>query len=428
MSRYNPTIQLALSDKFAGAFATHDGDGVTQLHLPGITDDNCPRMDARTLDARINEAVGEEIEIFERTRKDADEDPDIRSLLFRASLRSARESWADKSRADAKSERETRKRFYRGAVAGMRLIADVPTKREDANTYYENSLNQQIGSPIAYPLRNLADVLSGIPVRMVSPGIETYERRYVKGYGNAGVHRPGVTSLTYTGITRSAAKRPLQTFTVGVLDDWLLRMHDGYSGLSNQADNVRQAGRALDELWHGALLAGIDGLDMFSLADIPLLRRRSSIVIGTDAIDTVYADFMDALSAASESSESGAVMDTVIISERILNRLMAYSNWLAGGGTANGSALLAQAFSDRGIRRVIVGKSMRNLGGTNIDGALFFATGEETGLAQVIGMRAAPVHRFTGPNGDVTVYAMRVGGLELPIAENAFLYLVEVTP
>ena len=110
-----------------------------------------------------------------------------------------------------------------------------------------------------------------------------------------------------------------------------------------------------------------------------------------------------------------------------MNRLHRYTNF-ANGGNAYASRIVSDLFVEKGITKVVPGYSLQDFGGANVDAMIAFSSSEDSGLANVLAMRPAPVRTVETIGGRATVYAMRHGGLELPIATSALLVEIEVAP
>jgi len=356
----------------------------------------------------------------EATRADAAKAPDAAALVATSWARERADSIARETRGNADA--------IRSRILGAHRRDATAGRRADAASYYALDLAAALpGSPVVRPRADLSDLLSGIPTRNVAAGAATWRRRFVTHEGAAAVYRPGSTQAPQASISRDEAQGEIVTYWTCVVDEWLESMHDGFSGLDNAGERAAAATRALEELAHNAILSGIPGVGIASLADLPMSRRASSIVYGTAAADDALEDFASHLDAAVEAAKGNSRPDTVIISERIMNRLHRYTNF-AFGGTAYASKIIADLFVEKGIQRVIPGYSLQDFGGSNVDAMIAFSSSEDRGLANVLAMRPAPVRTVETIGGRATVYAMRHGGLELPVATSAILVEIEVAP
>jgi hypothetical protein len=365
----------------------------------------------RTIEARLRD---------ESARADAAKAPDAAALVATSWARERADSIARETRGNADQIRAR-------ILAGHRRDATAG-RRADAASYYAMDLAANLpGSPIVRPRADLSDLLVAIPTRNVAAGAATWRRRFVTHQGAAGVYRPGSTQPPIASISRDEGQGEIVTYWTCVVDEWLEQLHDGFSGLDNAGEKAAAATRALEELAHTAILSGIPGLGISSLQDLPMSRRASSLVYGTAAIDDVLKDFASHLDAAVEAAKGTSRPDSIIVSERIMNRLNRYANF-ANGGNQYASQIVQSLFSDRGITKVVPGFSLQDFGGANVDAMIAFSSSETSGLANVLAMRPAPVRTVETIGGRATVYAMRHGGLELPIATSALLVEIEVAP
>lgn len=365
----------------------------------------------RTIEARLRD---------ESARADAAKAPDAAALVATSWARERADSIARETRGNADQIRAQ-------ILAGHRRDATAG-RRGDAASYYAMDLAANLpGSPIVRPRADLSDLLVAIPTRNVAAGAATWRRRFVSHQGAAGVYRPGSTQPPIASISRDEGQGEIVTYWTCVVDEWLEQLHDGFSGLDNAGEKAAAATRALEELAHTAILSGIPGLGIASLQDLPMSRRASSLVYGTAAIDDVLKDFASHLDAAVEAAKGTSRPDSIIVSERIMNRLNRYANF-ANGGNQYASQIIQSMFSDRGITKVVPGFSLQDFGGANVDAMIAFSSSETSGLANVLAMRPAPVRTVETIGGRATVYAMRHGGLELPIATSALLVEIEVSP
>jgi hypothetical protein len=365
----------------------------------------------RTIEARLRD---------ESVRADAAKAPDAAALVATSWARERADSIARETRGNADA--------IRARILGAHRRDATAGRRADAASYYAMDLAANLpGSPIVRPRADLSDLLVAIPTRNVAAGAATWRRRFVTHQGAAGVYRPGSTQPPIASISRDEGQGEIVTYWTCVVDEWLEQLHDGFSGLDNAGEKAAAATRALEELAHTAILSGIPGLGISSLQDLPMSRRASSLVYGTAAIDDVLKDLASHLDAAVEAAKGTSRPDSIIVSERIMNRLNRYANF-ANGGSQYASQIVSSLFTDRGITKVVPGFSLQDFGGSNVDAMIAFSSSETSGLANVLAMRPAPVRTVETIGGRATVYAMRHGGLELPIATSALLVEIEVAP
>jgi hypothetical protein len=160
---------------------------------------------------------------------------------------------------------------------------------------------------------------------------------------------------------------------------------------------------------------------LLGLSQLGIPERTSTAVYASaTSMATLYSDFLSMIDDAKVASATSAAYDTLIVAQKSWFALSRSTNY-AAGGSANAQKEIVNALQSRGISRIIVGKSLADFGGTNVDGALLFQASDEFGLMQVRQMNAAPVHTYTSANGTNTVFAASWGGFECPRLDSALI-------
>jgi hypothetical protein len=310
----------------------------------------------------------------------------------------------------------------------VRQLAPVITGRQDSGAGLPAlSGKVEIGAPILVRIQDRSDILEGIPARPVDGNASGYYRNFVKPGGTATLLRGEDTAINRVSYTWSQDLRPLHWCGVALSQGWLESRRVAQAGLDDARWKMEAVNRAIRDFWWNALVSGstVPGLDFYSLASVPgLLRFYSSLTIGSASIGNVLTELVYVMTQAQERSPANLAPDRVIITDRLRNRLMAttaapysaLSAWDFFTAQANGLGL-----------QVIIGKSLRDFGGTGVDGMLFFRSEANEGLRIVKGLDVTPVHTYVDATGQVTIYASSAGGLELPYAEGCMLALFATT-
>tara|TARA_R100000805_G_C3607369_1_gene107823 strand:+ start:50 stop:664 length:615 start_codon:yes stop_codon:yes gene_type:complete len=198
-------------------------------------------------------------------------------------------------------------------------------------------------------------------------------------------------------------------------------MYDSFAGLDVASMDLRAMRTAFSEAEFDTRINGYGPLGGLFGVGIPELTSAQTYT-GATAIATLYSDFLALIDAGRLDNPTGGVFDTLIISDRPWYR-MSHSTNLGSGGDADAQTQIVAALQARGISRIIVGRSLRDVdgAGSDVDGALLFQSSDEFGIKQVRQMGATPVHTYQTANGSNTVYAASWGGIECPKPETALL-------
>lgn len=286
-----------------------------------------------------------------------------------------------------------------------------------------------LGPDIVQPFQRAADILETIPKRGVQGDQLGYRRRFVipGSGGGVTVMRGDQTVFNTVEVAWKEEFRPLHWAGIGVTRGYMEQRLAAAAGVPVEAYKQTAVDRAFTEFYRDLRLNGISGLDVLSLADNPaLLRINSAVVLGTANIQTVYAEIVRVCTLAAEISPADMGPNTVILTDRIMNRLLATTSLPTQGITARDEFL--KTLSELGITTMVKGKSLRDFGGTNIDGMALLRLGGDDGMAMVQGFDAAPVYTYNGPQGEVTIIACSFGDLEQPVGDGSLMALFEVTP
>jgi len=302
-----------------------------------------------------------------------------------------------------------------------RIILRPSDVRADA-AYYDGTLRTPYsGSILMTPTQDRADILSGIPVRQVAAGAKTYMLRGASVAGEAQPYAEGRSSYPRPSYDLTESEAPLGYWCFEIPDRWLSSMYDSFAGLDVASMDLRAMRTAFSEAEFDTRINGYGPLGGLFGVGIPELTSAQTYT-GATAIATLYSDFLALIDAGRLDNPTGGVFDTLIISDRPWYR-MSHSTNLGSGGDADAQTQIVAALQARGISRIIVGRSLRDVdgAGSDVDGALLFQSSDEFGIKQVRQMGATPVHTYQTANGSNTVYAASWGGIECPKPETALL-------
>lgn len=324
------------------------------------------------------------------------------------------------ARADALGVDVESPRGQRWLRECARIILRPSEARADA-AYYDGTLRTPYsGSILMTPTQDRADILSGIPVRQVAAGAKTYMLRGASVAGEAQPYAEGRSSYPRPSYDLTESEAPLGFWCFEIPDRWLSSMYDSFAGLDVASMDLRAMRTAFTEAEYATRISGYGPLGGLFGIGIPELTSAQTYT-GATAIEDLYSDFLALVDEGRLSNPTGGVYDTLIVSDRPWYR-MSHSTNLGSGGSTDAQTQIVAALQARGISRIVVGRSLRDVdGGTDVDGALLFQSSDEFGLAQVRQMGATPVHTYQTANGSNTVYAASWGGLECPKPETALL-------
>lgn len=330
------------------------------------------------------------------------------------------ERWSMENGKPSPSRRDSLARALAPLVVGK-------GRQDSGAAYLPTQGKVEIGAPILQRIQDRDDILVGIPGRPVDGNASGYYRNYIKPGGTATLIRGDTTQFNRVNYVQSQDLRPLHWCGIALANGWLEQRHTSQAGVDDARWKMTGVERGIRDFWWNALVSGstVPGLDFYSLASVPgLLRYYSSVTLGSTTIATVLTELVYVMTQAQERSPANLSPDRVIITDRIRNRLM-------GTTAAPYSPLDAWDYFTKKAEalgmEVIVGKSLRDFGGANIDGMLCFRSEANEGLRRVTGIEMTPVHTYVDATGQVTIYASSGGGLELPYAEGCLLALFATT-
>jgi len=308
-------------------------------------------------------------------------------------------------------------------------LAPVITKdrRDAGGSMMATQGKVEIGAPVIQLLQDRGDLLEGIPVRPVDGNASGYLRNFIKPAGTATLIRGDATAYNNVSYTMAQDLRPIHWAGCVLSQGWLETRRLGQAGVDDARWKMEAVQRAHRDFWWGAVLDGrtTPGLDLYSLNSCPgILRRYSSLTLGSSSISDVAAELVFALTRAQELSPANLVPDRAIVTDRIKFRLMGTNALPYSTNTA--WDFFVQNAQGMGIQ-IIVGKSLKDFGGSNVDGMLIFRSDANTGLRRVKGLDITPVHTYVDASGQNTIYASSGDGLELPYTEGCFLELIATT-
>lgn len=299
-------------------------------------------------------------------------------------------------------------------------------RRADAASYYEHDLVAEYpGAPIQKG-RVPASLLAAVPVQNVDVGAQSVRLRFVEGQASVKAHSPGMTEYPLAGATRTEGLREMHAFVTGYAgSDWRQRQHQNYAGYNDDAVKADACTFALEDfLSREWLVSGSGNLDAWNLGNIPVARYTSALTYGTDDADDVMGDFEERLQSVAETTRGVQRADRLMISNRILHRIASYQNYEAGG-PSDAMAILMRKIASYGYTIQIV-DDLWDLGGTRIDGMVFYSSGPN-GLRHLVGLQPAPVDTFQTSGVDVTVMAAVSGGLVCPHLDSTQIHEIPVS-
>lgn len=291
------------------------------------------------------------------------------------------------------------------------------------------ALRSQLGADIYQPTQDFADLLDTIAVRAVAGEQISYWRNFIRLTSGGGVVTVAGDQTTFNtvGYKHSQELRPLHMCGIAVARGWMEQRQTAAAGINDVANKMMALRQAFREYFFELRLNGISGLDCYAIQTLPgLLRWSSPYVLGTATITQAQQILLEAITKAAELSAANLKPDTAIITDRIMYRLMG-TTALPYTPTNSYDQFLIQ-LRQLGINRLVSGKSLRNIGGTNVDGMLLVRNGGNDGMAYVQGLDAAPVWTYQDSGGETTIYASSFGDVEQPVAEGSLLAEFEVTP
>jgi hypothetical protein len=310
-----------------------------------------------------------------------------------------------------------------------RLAAQIapivrPQRQDSGASQFATAGKIQIGAPIVNRIQDYTDILDGIPARPVDGNASGYYRNFVSVGGTATLLRGDTSAINRVSYTTSQDLRPLHWCGVALSTGWLESRRMQGAGMAGDDARWKMIGvqRAIQAFWWKAILDGstVPGLDFYSIATVPgLLRQYSSVNIGTDSISTVVPELVRVMTVAQERSPAMLQPDTVIITDRLRNRLMGTT--ALPYSTNDAFAFFVEKAQALGLT-VVIGKSLRDFA-SGYDGMLFFRSDANEGLRIVKGLDITPVHTYVDAAGTNTIYASSGGGLELPYVEGCNLAL-----
>lgn len=346
---------------------------------------------------------------------------DVTGALFR--------DWIDRGRTNGKHSDAQAQRLVRGAKARIDAgRARSPVHADAGLALPSTALRMtQLGPDIMQPFQSAADLLDTIPSRSVQGDQLSYLRRFVIPGDGGGVTvlRGDQTSVNTVEVTYQEETRPLHWAAIGVVRGWFQQRMAAAAGVPIDAYKQDAVDQAFIQFQRSLILNGVAGLDCLSMATNPaLLRIESSVVIGTATIAALHAEMVRVITMARALSPADLGPDTIILTDRIMFALLGTTALPTMG--LNAWQDLQMMLSALGISRIVVGKSLRDYGGSGIDGMAVLRTGGISGMARVKGWDPAPVHTYQGPQGEVTIIAMSFGDLEQPVQDGSLVATFEV--
>jgi hypothetical protein len=315
----------------------------------------------------------------------------------------------------------------RAAEVGARRLADSLGRNvADAASTFPNALTAEYGAPIDVPTvpRRLKDAL---PVRAIEPWADSYRADFVAHEGLVQWGRGGSTDAPRADYSTSFEYRKMHLLWTATEMDAIQSLHatsPDYA-VSPLAEKARAARYVMDRAIEDAIVNGVVGLDMWGMQQVPALRETSLVTYGTANAEDAFQDFVQFLQRVQEISRDVFEVNALAVSRRVINRLNAYIA-TGAGFPINATEMLRNKLSEYGITTLIVAPSLRDFGGTNVDGAVLFDSGDR-GLKRVRGLDVSPLRTVQEGLSDVTYYVAQHGGLYAPYAGSTFIYEVPVS-
>ncbi len=299
----------------------------------------------------------------------------------------------------------------------------------DATSYYGFELVSQYN---ATPLQRQTPpplLLAAMRVKRVDPG-KLYERiDFLDRAGSVEVRTPGKTTIPMGSTAVDSSVRQMHCFHTGWQSrDWLSTLHQNQASYNEDAILAAGCNTDLETYLSTVLIpAGLPGLDLWGLADVPALRSASALVYGTAAYDDLIRDLVSTLQEFKQSRKGVDLTGGLIctIAPRILDRLSNYSNFAAGGpGRVGREAILATIQAEGYTVREAF--ELQDFGGSKVDAMILHANSENS-LNLLIGMDAGPADTYTLGPVTVTEHAMITGGLVSPDRTATLIRTMEVS-
>ena len=290
---------------------------------------------------------------------------------------------------------------------------------------------------IVRPTEVNRELTQSIPTRTVDANAEKARVRGIKYQGSAGILLPGQTEFHTATHAKESETRLIHTLHTTTRTDWQTLLWGSVSGINDLAEDAESARRALADLYEAVLVEGLSGTDMGGLRGLEVAKIISIVNFATATLGEKYAELARMiLEVQAKNADRGSIPNTLFMATDWLRTIIP-SNNLDVGGSATGAELvgggvdmIAQlnannmafqgVFSTLGITRIIPTPSLNNFGRdtstTNEAGALLCSLPESGGLRKIVAVATSPVRTAQDLAGDQTLWIMRIGDVETPIA------------
>lgn len=310
--------------------------------------------------------------------------------------------------------------------------------RTDASWFAPGALTAPMEGALIRPAYTPRILAASIPTRTIPAWAETYPSGAISEAGNVALYRPGMTNIPTVGANSTHVQRGVHTFVNKTSRDFMVLMRAEHADFSVVQADAQAAQEAFARFRESTLVTGVAGIDFRGLNDIGITRYQSTLDYssGSTTMDAMHADLFDgANSIRVNAGYRGQGFDTALIGPSLAAAIMRKSNYDVGG-TASGADLmmaltkinasLATSLQSSGISMMMEAPALDELGAADESGMLLFSRSDGNSLRQVVAMNAAPVRTNSSLTAEETLYAARLGGLELRSTLNVGLFVAKV--
>ena len=236
---------------------------------------------------------------------------------------------------------------------------------------------QFIAGPPVKPIFRPTRLLEAMPSFELPVWTDVTRFDYLDYTGQVQWGRGGDTSMPvsdYT-VTSQYAVTPEVVWTSTNLH-WLQeqRAQSPNYAISPAAEKANAAMTVINQALESALVSTPSGVGFQSLANTNCLRGVSALTYGTDPVQDCLRDFTVFLQKVSELSLGIFQPDTLLITQRVINRLAA-PVVTSTGYPFDPASVLASRISEYGITNMVIVPSLQDAGGTNVDRTVLLQSG-----------------------------------------------------
>lgn len=308
------------------------------------------------------------------------------------------------------------------SLHGLRA-ADAASTVPEAGTF--------VAGPPVKPIFRPTRLMDEMPAFQLPVWTDTVRVDYLDYTGQVQWGRGGDNSMPisdYT-VTSEFAVTPEIVWTSTNLH-WMQeqRAQSPNYAVSPPAEKANAARVALDQALESALVSTPSGVGFRSIANSPMLRGSSALVYGTNTVQDCLTDFTKFLQRIGELSLGIFAPDTLIITQRVINRLAAP---VTTGGSSefpfNPGAQFRERLAEYGINRVIIAPSLQDAGGVDVDRCLLIQSGPG-GLKRYTALDPVVVRTSVIGLNTQTIMAALPAGVYSSYRASSFVYDIQVTP